>query len=107
MTNTATIKLYDHELRVAMELAREAGAVILDFYKGPLDVEQKSSADDLEPVTQADRIANELIVSRLAREFPNDGIRPEDPIHPKRRPGKCRAWSWVPLDCTNVVISAT
>src|SRR5260370_31918465 len=101
MTNTATIKLYDHELRVAMELAREAGAVILDFYKGPLDVEQKSSADDLEPVTQADRIANELIVSRLAREFHNDGILAEESIDTKRRLGKSRVWMVDPLDGTN------
>ena len=101
MTSTATIKLYDHELRVALELAREAGAVILDFYKGPLDVEQKSSADDLEPVTQADRIANELIVSRLAREFPNDGILAEESIDTKRRLGKSRVWMVDPLDGTN------
>ncbi len=101
MTSTATIKLYDRELRVALELAREAGAVILDFYKGPLDVEQKSSADDLEPVTQADRIANELIVSRLAREFPNDGILAEESIDTKRRLGKSRVWMVDPLDGTN------
>jgi 3'(2'), 5'-bisphosphate nucleotidase len=101
MTSTATIKHYDRELRVALELAREASAVILDFYKGPLDVEQKSSADDLEPVTQADRIANELIVSRLAREFPNDGILAEESIDTKRRLGKSRVWMVDPLDGTN------
>jgi len=70
MTNVVEIKPYDHELRVALELAREAGAAILISTKAPLDVQQKRSANDLEPVTQADRIANELIVSRLAQEFP-------------------------------------
>src|SRR5216684_3397081 len=101
MTSTATIKLYDHELRVALELAREAGAVILDFYKGPLDVEQKSSADDLEPVTQADRIANDLIVHALRREFPDDGILAEESIDTEHRLDKKRAWMVDPLDGTN------
>src|SRR5882724_7597575 len=92
---------YERELRVALELAREAGAAILDFYEGPLDVQQKSSADDLEPVTQADRIANELIVSRLAREFPNDGILAEESIDTEHRLEKSRAWMVDPLDGTN------
>ena len=43
-------KGYDHELRIALELAREAGAAILELYEGPLDIEQKASADDREPV---------------------------------------------------------
>ena len=47
-------KPYDHEMRVAVELAREAGAAILDLYEGPLDIEHKSASDDQEPVTQAD-----------------------------------------------------
>src|SRR5713226_8196414 len=101
MITTVEIKPYERELRVALELAREAGAAILNFYEGPLDVEQKSSADDLEPVTQADRIANELIVSRLAREFPNDGILAEESIDTERRLGKSRVWMVDPLDGTN------
>jgi 3'(2'), 5'-bisphosphate nucleotidase len=101
MTSTAKIKPYDRELRVALQLAREAGAAILDFYEGPLDVEQKNSADDLEPVTQADRIANELIVSRLVREFPNDGILAEESIDTEHRLDKSRVWMVDPLDGTN------
>src|SRR5258708_7202794 len=101
MSNVVEIKPYDHELRVALELAREAGAAILDFYEGPLDVQQKRCANYLEPVTQADRIANELIVSRLAQEFPNDGILAEESIDTERRLEKSRAWMVDPLDGTN------
>jgi hypothetical protein len=32
---------YEHELRVGIELAREAGAAILEHYEGPLNIEQK------------------------------------------------------------------
>ena len=101
MITTVDIKPYERELRVALELAREAGEAILDFYEGPLNVEQKSSADDLEPVTQADKIANELIVSRLVWEFPDDGILAEESIDTKHRLEKKRAWMVDPLDGTN------
>ena len=92
---------YDHELRVAVELARAAGAAILAEYEGPLRVEQKNYDDDVEPVTQADRIANELIVNRLKQEFPGDGILAEESIDTERRLSKSRVWMVDPLDGTN------
>ena len=92
---------YDQELRVACELARAAGAAILEQYEGPLKIEQKTSYDDVEPVTQADRIANELIVVGLKREFPGDGILAEESVDTKRRLGKSRVWMVDPLDGTN------
>jgi 3'(2'), 5'-bisphosphate nucleotidase len=94
-----------HELDVAVELARSAGAAILEQYKGPLDIEQKTSADDVEPVTQADRIANELIVTHLQREFPHDGILAEESIDTSRRLDKARVWMIDPLDGTNGFIA--
>jgi len=93
--------MYDHELYIAMELARAAGAAILEQYEGPINVEQKNYEDDIEPVTQADRIANELIVTRLKREFPNDGILAEESVDTKRRLEKSRVWMVDPLDGTN------
>ncbi|HBB88058.1 MAG TPA: 3'(2'),5'-bisphosphate nucleotidase CysQ [Blastocatellia bacterium] len=91
---------YDREMLVALELAREAGAAILDVYDGPFEIEQKAGAGDLEPVTQADRIANEIIVERLSREFPEDGILAEESIDTERRLGKSRVWMVDPLDGT-------
>lgn len=92
---------YDHELRIALELAREAGAAIMGFYQGPVQVEQKHQADDREPVTEADRTANELIVRRLSREFPDDGILAEESIDTSRRLRKARVWMVDPMDGTN------
>jgi 3'(2'), 5'-bisphosphate nucleotidase len=91
---------YGRELRVALELAREAGAAILDLYEGPLDIQQKTGANDLEPVTQADTLANEIIVQRLAREFPDDGILAEESVDTVRRLDKSRVWMIDPLDGT-------
>jgi 3'(2'), 5'-bisphosphate nucleotidase len=96
----ATLNHYAREMSVAIELAREAGAAILSFYEGPLDIEQKFGADDREPVTQADKVANELIVSRLQREFPDDGILAEESVDTARRLGKSRVWMVDPLDGT-------
>src|SRR5690242_20412516 len=94
-------KTYEHELRVACDLARTAGAAILEHYEGPLNIKQKNYADDVEPVTQADTIANDLIVTGLKREFPDDGILAEESIDTKRRLEKSRVWMVDPLDGTN------
>jgi len=94
-----------HELDVAVDLARTAGAAILAEYKGPLDIELKNFDDDSEPVTQADRIANELIVTRLQREFPRDGILAEESVDTSRRLDKSRVWMVDPLDGTNGFIA--
>ena len=94
-----------YELDVAIDLARSAGAAILEQYKGPLDIEQKNFDDDSEPVTQADRIANEMIVTRLHREFPGDGILAEESVDTARRLDKSRVWILDPLDGTNGFIA--
>ena len=101
MITPAKLNTYVPELQVAIELAREAGAAILELYEGPLKVEQKNYDDDVEPVTQADRIANELIVGRLAQEFPDDGILAEESVDTARRLAKARVWMVDPLDGTN------
>lgn len=95
------MKTYENEMRVACELARTAGAAILEHYEGPLNIKQKNYDDDVEPVTQADMIANELIVTRLKREFPDDGILAEESVDTERRLGKSRVWMVDPLDGTN------
>jgi 3'(2'), 5'-bisphosphate nucleotidase len=96
-----TSQPYAHELRIAIALAREAGAAILEFYEGPLVIEQKNEFNDREPVTQADRVANELIVNALRKEFPGDGILAEESADTAHRLDKNRVWMIDPLDGTN------
>ncbi|MDQ2922205.1 MAG: 3'(2'),5'-bisphosphate nucleotidase CysQ [Acidobacteriota bacterium] len=100
MIETGKPQTYDREMDVALELAREAGAAILDLYEGPLDIQQKTGADDREPVTQADTLANEIIVQRLGLEFPDDGILAEESVDTVRRLDKSRVWMIDPLDGT-------
>src|SRR4029453_10050450 len=88
------------ELKVSTTLAREAGAAILDFYSKPIEIEEKDSFSDREPVTEADRVANDLIVKSLQREFPDDGILAEESHDTARRLDKSRVWMIDPLDGT-------
>ena len=92
---------FNRELEVATELARTAGMILLQHYHSPFLVEQKVNAlRELEEVTAADREANELIVRRLAVEFPDDGILAEESADTERRLEKDRVWMIDPMDGT-------
>jgi 3'(2'), 5'-bisphosphate nucleotidase len=92
---------FARELEVATELARAAGAILLRHYHSPFLVEQKVNAlKELEEVTAADREANDLIVRRLAAEFPDDGILAEESADTERRLDKDRVWMIDPMDGT-------
>src|ERR1700681_3022240 len=98
--------IYEREIRVATELARQAGAVLLEHYYSPFLVEQKVNAqNELEEVTAADREANELIVGRLQREFPHDGILAEESTDTAHRLEKDRVWLIDPMDGTKNFIN--
>jgi 3'(2'), 5'-bisphosphate nucleotidase len=98
--------LYEREIKVATELARQAGAVLLEHYYSPFLVEQKINAnDELEEVTAADREANELIVGRLQKEFPDDGILAEESTDTEHRLEKERVWLIDPMDGTKNFIN--
>src|SRR6266550_2616320 len=97
---------YQREIEVASELARQAGAVLLEHYYSPFLVEQKVNAqNELEEVTAADREANELIVSRLQKEFPDDGIFAEESVDSADRLAKDRVWLIDPMDGTKNFIN--
>lgn len=93
----------ERELRVALRLARAAGAEALKFYGGPLRVEHKGETED--PVTQADHAANDVIVAGLKKEFAADGLLSEETTDTVRRLDKRRVWMIDPLDGTNGFIA--
>jgi 3'(2'), 5'-bisphosphate nucleotidase len=96
------LKLYAQELKVAQDLAREAGALLLDYYEQGVAVEQKIAEDHYhEPVTIADRASNELIVNGLLASFPADGILAEESTDDYERLSKPRVWMIDPVDGTS------
>jgi len=90
-------------LRAVQRIADEAAALILQIYARPFEVQQK---DDASPVTLADRIAEDHIVSALRRLTPDIPIVAEeamaagDPV----RVGD-RFWLVDPLDGTREFVS--
>jgi len=101
VTETAQSQPYYQELRLAVSIARDAGAAILELYDKPIEVLQKFDLDVREPVTLADKIANDLIVDALHTHFPDDGILAEESVDTERRLAKRRVWMVDPLDGTN------
>lgn len=81
---------------LTLELARESGALITRLYAQPgLAVETKADAS---PVTAADRGAEELMRTRIAKAFPGHGIIGEE--FGEERPDAEFTWVLDPIDGT-------
>jgi 3'(2'), 5'-bisphosphate nucleotidase len=92
---------FQQELDVAIDLARSAGRVLLEYYDTPPNVEWKEAS---EPVTAADKAANALIVERLAIVFPDDGLLAEETPDTSGRLRHDRLWVVDPMDGTKEFI---
>ena len=86
-----------HELAVARDLARRAGALVQAIRGGDLEVELKAGN---EPVTVADHKAAELLVAELGKAFPADVIICEETADDPRRVSAQRVWYVDPIDGT-------
>jgi len=95
---------FDRERRAAREIALLAGRVVLERYEQGFSVEWKAKDD---PVTEADRAANELILERLHREFPGDPVLSEESSDDLVRLGADRLWIVDPLDGTRDFVDRT
>ena len=63
-------------LNVAIDVAREAGAILLEYAARPLEIEEKGRRADI--VTAADKASEALIKRRLGAAFPNATILGEE-----------------------------
>ncbi len=94
--------MLDRELVEAVKLAREAGQILMEIYSTDFDVDFKAESD---PITEADRRANEHLVRKLREAFPHDGVvaeETEDKTDALRR-GRC--WYVDPIDGTKEFVS--
>ena len=87
-------------LELAIEAAREAGWITLEYYRSTdLRVDRK---EDDSPVTMADRRAEEHLRHRIAEAFPDDPILGEElPERPGTSPFQ---WILDPIDGTKAFI---
>jgi len=89
----------DRKLKVAMELARQAGAIIKDNFGKNHAVELKADAS---PVTEIDKKINQLVAQTLKAQFPEDGLLGEEESYGSGN----ETYQWVcdPLDGTKPFI---
>ena len=93
---------WSDEIRIASTLARQAGEVIMNIYKKDFSVSYKGTND---PVTEADQLANTLIVKGLMTAFPDDHVVAEESPLPLEAQTTGRVWYVDPLDGTKEFIS--
>lgn len=96
------LAVFTEELAFAERIAREAATIVNTFYIGSSEVRYKT---DDEPVTEADRSANQHLVSRIQAHFPGDGILSEESKDDLVRLKKERVWIIDPLDGTKEFIA--
>jgi myo-inositol-1(or 4)-monophosphatase len=98
------------DLQFVTDLARGAGALVLEHY-GKVDRLTKThAAASAEAVTEADRATQRFIVAGLKKRFPNDGIIGEENDTGDAITFECkdpleRNWVIDPIDGTNNFIS--
>ncbi|MCU0312275.1 MAG: inositol monophosphatase [Acidimicrobiales bacterium] len=83
-------------LTLAVDVAAEAAALLVEVLPGPRTVETKSTSTDM--VTEMDRAAERLIVDRLLAVRPDDGIIGEEGA--ERRGTSGIEWVIDPIDGT-------
>lgn len=92
----------ERELNTALKLARQAGDVVIQMRSAGLNVELKPGD---EPVTLADRTANDMIVRGLMAEFADDAIISEELPPVRSVVGTRRLWFVDPIDGTKDFIA--
>lgn len=90
--------------RVTEESAQAGAAVALDRFRTDLTVERKSGKTDV--VTAADRDAQQAVVDRIHREFPEDTIYGEESETASEIVEDGRTWIIDPIDGTNNYVRA-
>lgn len=96
------MSVLEQEEKEAVQIARDAGRILMEIYATDFSVQYKGNAD---PVTTADRRANEQIVTALRKAFPGDGVVAEETADTSDARTKGRCWYVDPLDGTKEFIA--
>ncbi len=108
------------EFTIAMDAARRAGSLILEFYEGDYDVRDKQQDRDdgvtvtgakqlrdadYDPVTSADRAADDSLRRDLLQAFPEIGWLSEETVDDAVRLEHKQVWIVDPIDGTKEFLS--
>jgi myo-inositol-1(or 4)-monophosphatase len=89
------------ELNLAVRAAKEAGAIIMEYYKADYEIHDKGYHN---PVTTADHAADSLLKEMLTESCPDYGWLSEETVDSPDRLSKERVWVVDPLDGTKEFI---
>ena len=96
-TRTARFSMSEDYLKAAVEIAREAGAILCEEFDRPLQISYKG---DVDLVTQADKRSEAAIVKRLTEYFPEHAIAAEEGSGHESASHSEYRWHIDPLDGT-------
>ena len=90
----------------AIDMAREAGAILSRYFGKPLDVEYKDKHEQ-DPVTAADKDSQEYLEQAISEAFPDHGVLGEEDREREREDTPLPDFLWVldPLDGTKNFLS--
>lgn len=91
-----------NELEQAVRMARGAGKILMEIYATDFEVEYKGEND---PLTEADRRANEYLVTELRKAFPSDGVVAEETADRSDALASGRCWYVDPVDGTKEFVA--
>jgi len=94
--------MWEKELLAAIEVGKRASVKIMEFYRNGFDIEIK---EDDSPVTQADKMADELIFEYLKKEFPAHAFLTEESEDNLSRLENDFVWIIDPIDGTKNFIA--
>jgi len=92
----------DEFLDFALQVAGAAGAATLPFFRGRLEVENKRSDGRFDPVTEADRAAEQVFRDALRARYPEHGVFGEEYGHEE---GNGLTWVIDPIDGTRAFMT--
>jgi myo-inositol-1(or 4)-monophosphatase len=72
ISDLSTFKAFAHQL------ADAAGQVILPYFRRAMSIDNKHAGGGFDPVTEADRRAEEVIREMIGRHFPDHGVMGEE-----------------------------
>src|SRR5271169_5505747 len=98
-----TKRIDEATIAFAHRLADAAGEVIRPYFRQVVEVIDKGSARRFDPVTEADRRAEEAMRTLIKSAFPDDGILGEEMGDEPGTSG--RTWILDPIDGTRAFIT--
>ena len=93
--------------QTAIDSARAAGELVIERFRGPLDVMQKAPQEGVDLVTDVDKASQAIIEGIIAERFPEHSILGEEDAPEEAPPVNEFLWAVDPIDGTKNFVNGT